>query len=72
MHNIYAYTEGAIISRKELVATASTLEEAVEYVNENLDPYVIEVDEDYPTCADCLLNDGRVVTIEPENFRLAA
>lgn len=30
----------------------------------------MEIDADYPDCADALLNDGRVISIQPVGFKL--
>lgn len=68
MHIVSAYN-GPHAS-PEVLAKAETLDEALAYVADNLNPILVEIDEDHPTCADGILADSRVITIEPEGFTL--
>lgn len=58
--------------RKDVIATADALDSALAYVVDNLNPVLIEVDSNYPACADGILADGRVISVEPEGFTLNA
>lgn len=69
MHIIYTTPETNPFA-KEVIAKAESLDAALAYIDENLSPVLVEVDSDYPTCADGILADGRVISVEPEGFTL--
>lgn len=55
--------------RVNVIATRETFAEAKAHV-ESLGVTHMEDDADYTDCADALLNDGRVVAIQPVGFKL--
>lgn len=56
--------------RKTVLATRETFAEAKAFVNE-LGVSHMEDDADFTDCADAFLTDGRVVHIQPVNFKLS-
>lgn len=57
------------MSRRNVIKTAPTFETAIDALCE-MGVAFMEEDADYPDCADALLNDGRIVVIEPVGFKL--
>lgn len=55
--------------RRTLVATAPDFAEAKAKV-EAMGVAFMENDTDYPECADAFMNDGRILAIQPEGFKL--
>jgi G:T-mismatch repair DNA endonuclease (very short patch repair protein) len=67
MINIYEQSQYS--PRKTVIATAPTFEEAKAKV-EAMGVSFMEDDSDYPGCADAYMNDGRIIVIQPEGFKL--
>jgi len=59
----------SVSERKYLVATRATFQEAIAYV-ESLGVIFGEIDVDYPECADYYMKDNRILSIQPEGFKL--
>lgn len=65
MINIYESN----MSRRTVIATAATFAEAKVKV-EAMGVAFMEDDADHADCADAYLNDGRIIAIQPEGFKL--
>ena len=59
----------AVGNRYAVLKTFDTFAEAAEYV-QSLKPVCFEPDADYPDCGDAILQDGRLLAIQPEGFKL--
>ncbi len=68
---IIAESNGIGISRPTKLAERETFAEAWAYV-EAMNPLCLEADPDHADCADAFLADGRILTIQPHDFRIAA
>ena len=56
------------LGRQSKIAEHDTFAEAFAAV-EAMNPICLEADPDYPDCADAYMADGRLITIQPHDFR---
>lgn len=56
---------------RRIIAAAPSLADAIELARELLPVAFLEVDADYPDCADFITSTGGVYCIQPEGFTLA-
>ena len=68
---MFEIIESTGLHRRTVIATLPTFEEAKAKV-ETMGVAFMEDDEDYPGCADVLLNDARLLAIQPVGFKITA
>lgn len=56
---------------RNTIATTDNFEAAKAFVNTSYDVVYMEDDSDHENCADAYLRDGRLICIQPENFKLS-